>query len=76
MSVQAHQGHNGVGGVQQHSCGPLYPFTVVVLAGDKSGVCYAMHGSTGRKMPEHRFEVGSRESFFKAHAAAEQDVTL
>lgn len=69
MITQAHTGHLGNSGLQRHSVGEIYPWTIMIV-GDN---CQAFHCITGEKGPMHPF-TNFGDSFKAAHALAEEDV--
>jgi hypothetical protein len=75
----AHTGHRGNGGIQEHSCGEIMPWTIVLKGcGFPSQHIYAMNGSTGEVLSSWGYdsiENGLRcgyngRSFSEAHQLA------
>ena len=69
------KGHNGSSGLQNHSIGPLYPWTIQVV-GD---ACQALNCLTGETKAKFQFERvrndnDYRLSFYDAHEQAECSV--
>lgn len=59
--VQAHTGHKGSGGIQQHSCGPVFPFLISMQGKPDNGRWYIWIGWEGN--PEFKsFYFNSTES--------------
>jgi hypothetical protein len=72
MSVakpKAHIGHIGNGGIQGHSAGELFPYSVRGV-GD---TLQAFDGTTGRVGPRYPYDIADDESFREAHRNAEED---
>ena len=66
---KALSGHQGVGGVQKHSCGDIFPWTIVIKGNTQCGSLYAMNGETGAR--DKPYNYNSREGFEMAHEMAE-----
>ena len=70
--AKPNSGHRGQSGLQNHSIGDIYPWTIVIR-GHGPGVCYAQHCITDEKLLEFRFtKMGEGGDFKKAHRLAEQ----
>jgi len=70
----AMSGHNGTGGLQNHSMGDLYPMTVRVILKDEDFFCQAFHCITGWE--GSRFHAGNgsdNAAWSKAHRQAEAE---
>lgn len=63
-------------GLQTHSIGELYPWTIVVhsRSGLGHGYCRAENTITGEKQSQFGFGPAPAQSFETAHALAEQSV--
>lgn len=67
-------GHNGTGGLQNHSLGDLYPMTVRVIFKDNNYYCQAFHCLNGWE--GSRFLAGNghdKVAWAKAHGQAEME---
>jgi hypothetical protein len=79
--TKAHAGHSGCGGLQKHSIGPIYPWTIVVSPSDKEpltrGTIRAVHAEHGQHLPAHAYTLGQQfslsHSFEWAYNAATAD---
>jgi hypothetical protein len=75
-SVIAHRGHHGKSGVQNHSCGEIFPAHLVLISGPRDGYHYAKLPN-GKRGPNRYFvEDVDRDdfcSFFSSHARASDD---
>ena len=76
--MKAHSGHLDDSGVQRHSCGELYPWSIKVIGGEKpgEGFCQAWHTGTGEELTawaftKHGPAFGS--TFKQAHSSAERE---
>lgn len=72
----SNKGHNGISGLQNHSIGPLYPWTIQVVG----NACQALNCLTGETKAKFRFSSQRNAddhslSFFDAHEQAECSVT-
>ena len=70
MTTAAHTGFHGESGVQLHSCGPLYPWTIRGV-GD---TCQAFHGIDGRTGTRFPYNPAIEGSHGIAYAKAEQEI--
>ena len=64
-------GHRGIGGIQEWSCGPLQPWTIVIEEqglGPK-GEVIALNGITGERLPGQHYH--DTASFYDASDRAE-----
>lgn len=67
--TRAHAGHIGIGGIQRHSAGDTFPYSVRGV-GD---TLQAFGGTTGRVGVRYPYDPGDDDSFREAHRNAEED---
>jgi hypothetical protein len=70
MKTVAHQGHMGNGGLQKHSVGEIYPWTIRGV-GD---TCQAFNCIDGRTGTQHPYVPNVEGSHAAAYALAMEDV--
>lgn len=68
----AHSGHVGTSGVQAHSCGPLFPWSIVGEGDLSTGGCfYAIRETYDIHTPRCYFAAGDREAYDRAYSQTE-----
>lgn len=68
----AHTGHIGTSGVQGHSCGPLFPWSIVGEGSLTTGGCfYAIRETYDVHTPRCYFAAGDREAYDRAYSQTE-----
>lgn len=71
----SNRGHSGTSGLQNHSVGPLYPWTIQIV-GDACQALNCLSGETKAKFQFTSLDDDAHSlSFFDAHEQAECSVT-
>ena len=78
MNDRAHTGHAGKSGIQNHSCGEIMPWTIVLKGcGFSTQHIYALNGSTGDVLTSWHYSDETtgehRRTFAEAHELATQE---
>jgi hypothetical protein len=65
--------HAGIGGLQKHSIGETYPFSIVIVecAENGRGYCVARNLISGETLTRYDYDKNFENSFERAHRAAE-----
>jgi hypothetical protein len=68
---KAHTGHRGDSGIQEHSCGPIFPYHIVQKG---NNTLYAMHAD-GTELDHHLFDRKGEKRYNQDHKAAHHRAT-